>query len=118
MFRRKNRNRSFNGVSSDDNLKRFGNILAKITGVIVLIFLLISVSPTNAIRMTMMLTGAGPVQAIKSTPTHCEEGSYNAGADMYGLPEKQAYTFDVDKIQYFRVYTFLIFHFAFPTPVY
>lgn len=110
--------KTFNGVPKDDKLKKFGNFFAKIIGVIILILLLLSISAKTAVKMTMVLTGANPIKAVKSSPSYNKEFSYSMRSKVYALPEKQAYTYDINKIQYFKVYTFLIFHVAIPTPIY
>ncbi len=112
-------NKTFNMVPKDDKLKKFGRILGRTIGIIVLGFLLISISPKNAVRLSMMLNGVSPVTALKTNPQYNASDSRTTRGDIYLIPYKEAFEPAVgsngDKVNSFRSFKILfIFHLAIP----
>lgn len=92
--------------------KRAGKALAKILGIVVLCLLLLTISPKNAVRMTIAFSGH-PSSAIKCKPKHSAFFSEQMNANVYEINYKYGYDhFGISHVVLFRVHTFLIFHVA------
>lgn len=99
-------------MQKNDNLKKLGEVLAKILGTVVLCLLLLEISPRNAVRMTIALSGH-PSSAIKCRPKHSAFFSEQMNANVYEINYKYGYNhFGMSHVVLFRVHTFLIFHVA------
>ncbi|GAA2966559.1 hypothetical protein [Lentilactobacillus parakefiri] len=89
--------------------------LLRILGVIILLYLLVSISPSNSVRMTIALIGH-PKVAMKVTPVHDSDDSSALGANIYTIPVRDAFNgAGISHLSIFEIHTILIFHIATPT---
>jgi hypothetical protein len=92
--------------------KKVKKIISVFFLVVVSLYLLLSISPRNAVRMTVALSGH-PSSAIKCSPKHSAFFSEQMNANVYEINYKYGYNhFGMSHVVLFRVHTFLIFHVA------
>ncbi len=98
---------------------RFKSLRSKILLVLVLFLLLVTVPPKNAVRFSMILSGASPRTALTCNPKYDKIGSKSMQTDAYIIPLKDAYepllVSNGSKLNTFKVFSILfLFHVAVP----
>lgn len=85
-------------------------------GILIVVILLFTIPPKNAVRATMLIHGASPVSALRCNPKYDSGNSRELKMALYTIPNKYGYIDNTGvRNTLFRVKTyFVIFHVAVP----
>ncbi|OFA12066.1 hypothetical protein LASUN_06180 [Lentilactobacillus sunkii] len=92
-------------------------VIYSILVIALLLFLVSTISPKNAVRATMLVHGASPVSTFRCNPVYAPKTSKSLGENLYSISNKYAYKNGYGtQISLFHMRTYWgIFHFATPT---
>lgn len=96
---------------------RIKRIIYTVVSLILILGLLITVFPKNAVRATMAIEGAPFSAALKCNPKYSQSNSKAFKVTIYTIPLKYSFT-DMNgfKVSMFDVRSYLwVFHIAYPT---
>lgn len=84
----------------------------RILGGIILLYLLVSISPSNSVRMTMAISGH-PKSALQCSPRHDAGLSKGMQADIYTIQDRYGYNrLGMRHVVLFHIHRFWVFHAA------
>ncbi len=75
-------------------LMRIKKTLYAFLGILIIVILLFTIPPKNAVRATMLIHGASPVSAFRCNPKYDSGNSRELKMDLYTIPNKYGYIDD------------------------